>query len=373
MQVMNHNQPVNTKDLQPAGMKDTGTAAWLEDPGTDWETVKKKFLADPAQFEELLFKIHFKRKKTLPPAYRSGVLNFLAAGYQSTSDVRYFNELLWFYNENDCDRPLVDACMDRFNCNLDHKGYHQLPDRLKPYSTDISGYDLRVSDQTVDTPFRICLIGFPPFFGRIMKQLKNEGHHVEQYFLPHHPNRHIHRLLKFRLPVKLLSLLAGNFYAYRTLDLDHKDEAIGQLLREGNFDIGFHKLNLIIRENIFGAFRIGLINDHWGYLPMLRGKSTIAWSMLLNVPLIPTLHFINKGIDSGPIVGYYPFDYSEAGSIDAVRNMTRKKMPERAVASIKHAGSKNFIPKENKPGAGVTFYEMHPWLCKHIDSRILKK
>ncbi|MBK7558151.1 MAG: hypothetical protein IPI54_07610 [Chitinophagaceae bacterium] len=370
---MNQNQPLNTKDLQPEGLKDPGMAALLEDVNTDWETVKKKFKTDPAQFEGLLFKIHYKRKKTLTPAYRLGILNFLAAGYLSTNDVRYFNELLWFYTENDADRPLVDACMEQFNSNLDNKGHHLLSGRLKQYPADISGYDLSVADQTGDTPLRVCLIGFPPFFGRIMKQLKKEGHHVEQYFLPHHPNRHIHRLLKFRLPVKLLSMLAGNFYAYRTLDLDHKDAQIGHLIREGNFDIGFHKLNLIIRENIFSAFKIGLINDHWGYLPLLRGKSTIAWSLLLNIPLIPTLHFINKGIDSGPIVGYYPFNYSKAQSIDAVRNMTRKKMPERAIASIMHAGSKNFMPKENTPGAGVTFYEMHPWLCKHIDSRLLKK
>jgi methionyl-tRNA formyltransferase len=266
----------------------------------------------------------------------------------------------------------MEICMERFNSNLNKKGYHRLPDKLDHYPVDTAGYNLSQGDHKSNIPLRVGLIGFPPFFGTIIKKLKKEGHHVEQFFLPYHPNRHINRFLKFRLPVKLLSLFAGNFYSYRTLNFDYKDERIGQVLREGNFDIGFHKLNFIIKENIFGAFRKGLLNDHWGYLPLLRGKSTIAYSLLLNVPVISTVHFINGGIDSGPIAGYYACDYSKAKNVKEIRRILRKKMPERAIAAIKYAGG-SLIPKENISEAGVTFYEIHPWLNEHIASRILKQ
>lgn len=163
------------------------------------------------------------------------------------------------------------------------------------------------------------------FFASIIKELRKEGHQVEQFFLPYHPNKQISRLLKIKIFVKLISILKGNFYPYKTLDYDHKDEQIGKELKKGNFDIGFHKLNFIIRENIFGSFRLGLLNDHWGYLPLLRGKSTIAYSLLLDVPVISTVHFINQGIDSGPIVGYQHAEYTNAGSADDVRSVLRKK------------------------------------------------
>ena len=92
----------------------------------------------------------------------------------------------------------------------------------------------------------------------------------------------------------------------------------------------------------------------------------------MNIPVIPTIHFIDKGIDSGPIAGYYPCNYSKAGTVNKIRDILRKNMPERAVAAIKYAGS-SFIPKENVKEAGITFYEIHPWLNEHIASRILKQ
>ena len=63
----------------------------------DWDNINNVFLKEPSRFEDLLFKIHFKRKKELPAAQRSGILHFLSIGYSATDDIRYFNEFLWFY------------------------------------------------------------------------------------------------------------------------------------------------------------------------------------------------------------------------------------------------------------------------------------
>ncbi len=373
MQIMDPYKSISTNEFQSNGMNHFGIQELLEEENIDWGSIEKKIKTTPEQFEELLFKIHYKRNKSFTVEKRSRILNFLSIGYLSTDDVRYFNEFLWFYMENSIDKTLMDGCIERFNSNLDENGYHRLPAKLTHYPVDIKSHDLSLYSDKIIPPLRVCLIGFPPFFGTMIKRLKKEDHLVEQFFLPYHPNKYINRFLKFKLPVKILSLLTGNFYSYRTLNFDYKDKRIGQVLNEGNFDIGFHKLNFIIKENIFGAFRKGLLNDHWGYLPLLRGKSTIAYSVLLNIPVIPTIHFINKGIDSGPIAGYYPCKYSTAKSVKAIRNILRKKMPERVVAALKFAGSTGFIEKENKQEEGMTFYEIHPWLNEHITSRILMK
>jgi hypothetical protein len=370
MQITDPYTQLTAGKVQSNAMDQFGIKELLNSTAIDREAIKKVFAVDPDQFEELLFRIHYKRKKELPAQQRANILDFLSTGYLITDDVRYFNEFLWFYEEHDSAKGLMDDCMQRFNANLDEKGRHRMIKKLSDHPVDMSGYDLRDSGDKKNERLKICLIGFPPFFGKMIKQLRKEGHHVEQFFLPYHPNKKISGILKLKLPVRILSLLSGNPYSYRTLDLDHKDERIGQVLKEGNFDIGFHKLNFIIRENIFGAFKQGLLNDHWGYLPMLRGKSTIAWSVLLGVPVIPTIHFISSGIDQGPIAGYYPLDYNRATNTKEIKNIIRKKMPERAIAAIKHAGS-SFIPKENASGAGVTFYDIHPWLDEHIASRVL--
>jgi hypothetical protein len=369
MQITDPYKPVSAGSSQSGAMDHFGIKELLGDTNIDQEAIKKGFTVDQDQFEELLFRIHYKRKKELPAQQRRNILEFLCIGYLATDDVRYFNEFLWFY-QDDSEKGLMDDCMQRFNSNLDERGRHRMIKKLSHHPVDMNGYDLRNAENKNNSRLRICLIGFPPFFGKMIKQLREEGHYVEQYFLPYHPNKKISRLLKFKLPVRILTLLSGNPYSYKTLDFDHKDERIGQVLKEGDFDIGFHKLNFIIRENIFGSFKQGLLNDHWGYLPMLRGKSTIAWSVLLGIPVIPTIHFISSGIDQGPIAGYFPFDYSRAGNTKGIKKIIRKKMPERAIAAIKYAGSSS-IPKENVSEAGATFYDIHPWLDEHIASRIL--
>ena len=369
---MHQNTSVTSNEFQPGGLSHFDINVLLGAESINWESVKKNFETDPGQFEELLFKIHYKRKKTLANGKRARILNLLSIGYLTTDDIRYFNEFLWFYTEGNADKAMMEQCMEKFNANISEKGYHKQPAQFKNYPVTINTRDSDLAKDKTD-PLRICLIGFPPFFGSMIKALKKEGHHVEQFFLPYHPSRRISQFLKLRLPVKLLSVAAGNPHPYHTLNFEHKDERIGQVLREGNFDIGFHKLNFIIRENIFGAFKRGLLNDHWGYFPLLRGKSTISFSVLLGIPVIPTIHFINKGIDSGPITGYYPFDYSKAKSVKGIRDILRKTLAERAVSAIKTAGNSSFIPKENKKEAGLTFYEIHPWLDGHIASRIFKQ
>lgn len=371
MLVMDPYKSISRNQLQPEGPMPFGIKDLLEG-SVNWDLINAVFNTSAPDFEELLFRIHYKRKKTLSLEERMRILNFLFIGYSVTGDIRYFNEFLWFYVEAGATKSLMDGCMKKFRSNLDSNGCHSLTGKMKEYPVDINGYDLRQVVNKHEKKLKICLIGFPPFFGTIVKQLKKEGHHVEQFFLPHHPNRHISRLLKIKTAVKVLSFLTGNFSSYRTLNYDHKDDRIGMILREQEFDIGFHKLNFIIRQNIFNAFRIGLLNDHWGYLPMLRGKSTIAYSLLLNIPVIPTIHFIEKGIDTGPIAGYCPCDYNGAKNVKEVRNVLRKKMPERVIAAIEFAGSKNFVQKQNRKEAGITFYEIHPWLNNHITANILK-
>jgi methionyl-tRNA formyltransferase len=373
MKVMDQNTSINSGEFQPGGLSGFDINALLGEQALDWANVKMGFESDPLQFEELLFKIHYKRKKPLAAVKRSVVLNFLSIGYLATDDIRYFNEFLWFYTEEESDRPMMESAMERFNSNIDEKGHHRQPAQFKNYPFTINTVDGDQANEKQNVPLRICLIGFPPFFGSMVKELKKEGHYVEQFFLPYHPSRRISQFLKLKLPVKLLSIAAANSHPYRTLNFEHKDERIGQILREGNFDVGFHKLNFIIRENIFGAFKTGLLNDHWGYLPLLRGKSTISYSVLLGMPVIPTIHFINKGIDSGPIAGYYPCDYSKEKTVKGIRDVLRKTLPARAVSAIKAAGNSSFIPKENKKEAGATFYEIHPWLEEHIASHIFKQ
>lgn len=58
----------------------------------------------------------------------------------------------------------------------------------------------------------------------------------------------------------------------------------------------------ILREQILAVPRLGIINAHLALLPEIRGMSSPEWSMMCRVPLGITIHRIDRGIDTGPIL-----------------------------------------------------------------------
>ncbi len=99
--------------------------------------------------------------------------------------------------------------------------------------------------------------------------------------------------------------LASKAYRYareaRLVILHHPlDEATSiDCLRSLQCDIGLHAANVICREPVISAFRLGILNAHIGILPKYRGRSVAEWSVLQGDPTGVTVFFIDPGIDTG--------------------------------------------------------------------------
>jgi methionyl-tRNA formyltransferase len=61
----------------------------------------------------------------------------------------------------------------------------------------------------------------------------------------------------------------------------------------------------ILRRPLLRVPRLGVLNAHLGLLPEIRGMSSPEWSVLNNVPAGVTIHFIDEGIDTGPVLQRY--------------------------------------------------------------------
>ncbi len=64
----------------------------------------------------------------------------------------------------------------------------------------------------------------------------------------------------------------------------------------------------ILKPHVFRHARHGALNAHPGLLPEVRGSASVAWAIHLDVPIGCTCHFIEAGIDTGPIVGRRTID-----------------------------------------------------------------
>lgn len=58
----------------------------------------------------------------------------------------------------------------------------------------------------------------------------------------------------------------------------------------------------ILRKQLLDVPRLGVLNIHLGLLPEIRGMSSPEWSLLNDVPVGITIHYMDAGIDTGPIL-----------------------------------------------------------------------
>lgn len=58
----------------------------------------------------------------------------------------------------------------------------------------------------------------------------------------------------------------------------------------------------ILRKQLLDLPRLGVLNIHLGLLPEIRGMSSPEWSLLNHVPVGITIHYMDAGIDTGPIL-----------------------------------------------------------------------
>ncbi|OIQ27869.1 MAG: hypothetical protein BM564_10730, partial [Bacteroidetes bacterium MedPE-SWsnd-G2] len=121
------------------------------------------------------------------------------------------------------------------------------------------------------------------------------------------------------------------------------------------YDVGFHKLSFIIGENVTKNFKEGLVNDHWGALPLFKGRSTLHYSKLFGAKKVITNHLIEEGIDSGKILMYS----SLKSKMDIYLGLKN-----RIFNSLNLLCQNKLLDVDNQKG--YIFYEMHPWLIDKL-------
>jgi folate-dependent phosphoribosylglycinamide formyltransferase PurN len=128
----------------------------------------------------------------------------------------------------------------------------------------------------------------------------------------------------------------------------------------------------ILRKPLLAIPRLGVLNVHLGLLPEIRGMSSPEWSLLNGVPVGITIHFMDSGIDTGPILQRHEYPgTAHCDSLSDLRNQLIAFGIDRigeVVAALDHgtisATPQNDIRKNNQ------FFVMHEWLQSRAAERL---
>lgn len=297
----------------------------------------------------LLRKIHFKRLRK--EEITNEQLEFLREKYFKTNDIRYFNELLWLDGGKN-----LELSKQHFSKQLNKDKAHNYTysEELK-YCLNIDSDEIIINEDDFKNK-KVCLIGTPFHFLSAFKKLTKLKVDVDVVNVVYHPNKKVQLLLNNWAASQFYRLYFGK-NTYKEIRIKNKSELKNIELNQP-YEIGFHKLNFIISDSLIKQFKVGLINDHWGALPLFKGRSTLDYSRLFGAELVITNHLIAKEIDSGPILLYSRINKNK------IKHSIYFDLGDRIVKSLSLLCRGDIKTINNKEG--VLFYEMHPFLKEHI-------
>jgi methionyl-tRNA formyltransferase len=123
---------------------------------------------------------------------------------------------------------------------------------------------------------------------------------------------------------------------------------------------------------LIDAFRLGVLNAHMGLLPAYRGMNVAEWAALEGAPVGCTVHLIDTGIDTGPILATREVDTAGCGSIAALREAVDRAQLA-LLGDIVETIVSDRMPEPLAPAEppGPQFFHMHQDLGAILEARLL--
>lgn len=337
-----------------------------------WGGVAAAFRADFRSLDRLLLRLHYRRAAALDAGARERVLRFLTLGYALSGDVRYLNEFLWFNADPEHPFAAVNRLVFRENVRAD--GCHRFPlaspDELARGVADLAAADGAPGEPRL--PGRVAILGPPPAFAALYAELRRGGCAPAVFDFPP-PGK------GWRARLKANPLVRRAYYAARRLRVPYRavphapaGEEAGRMVGGAGCEVAVHQLPFIIRPNLFQAFPGGILNDHLGVLPFVRGRSTLEFSLLFGLPPASTIHRVDAGVDTGPLLRafvYPPGDTS--GGVAAIKARVLAERDARLLEVLRYLGGGGRRTLANPPERGLQYFTMHPELERWLDARVV--
>lgn len=209
----------------------------------------------------------------------------------------------------------------------------------------------------------------------------------------------LNKLLDYKIPIKSIivehkSKLAENIKNYLNTEI-YRPKSFKQIIENTGIPVHYvenlnndSSLNLlnklkpdyvvlggtrILKDYVIKIVKKGILNAHPAILPKYQGLDCVGWSILNNDPVGATIHFIDSGIDSGPIILQDSIDYSDCNSLIEVRIRTMKLCANLMLKSIIGLKFGTLHPIQQDSSLSEKHREMTENEVKLVEDKLMKK
>jgi len=224
-------------------------------------------------------------------------------------------------------------------------------------------------------PFSFLVLQEHPYGREMLRILLERGHRPALILQEDSPvadeerEKFLTRIAGQPVPPTIAELTAGLGIPQHQVE-NHNDDASRAILAAADLPLMVLGGTRILRPPILALASSGVLNAHPGLLPRLRGSSSVAWALYQDLPIGSTVHFVDAGIDTGPILLRRTLPVRPGETYQAlvrrVLTLSGELMAE-ALARLE-AGSLKATPQD--PAAGETLRVIPPELLAQALERL---
>ena len=115
---------------------------------------------------------------------------------------------------------------------------------------------------------------------------------------------------------------------------------------------------------------LGTINPHYGLLPAYRGMNVTEWSVYREDPVGVTIHLVDPGVDTGPILLREEIALDPGETLVSLRRRHQELAARMLVEAAVQLRDGTVRPREQAIEEGRQYYRMHPSLRRVAEARL---
>lgn len=120
----------------------------------------------------------------------------------------------------------------------------------------------------------------------------------------------------------------------------------------------------LVRQAVLDIPKLGVLNCHTGVLPPFRGMDVVEWTAMVNevnnTGFGVTLHYMNKGVDTGPILLVKKIELNVHDTFASIRMRLEVVMVNAMLEGVHAIAASSIRSKPQDIQDGRQYFVMHP-------------